>query len=141
MVGGIKKYRRGDKNMATKKIRMIPPGYTDTVHPETDASIVLYGATNVAAKLNDIVGTKTAAISTTWTGAAAPYTQTISIAGIVATDRPIISPVYSASNATAIAQKEAWNMISKIETGASALYVTCFEEKPTIAIPIQIKGV
>lgn len=120
---------------------MKPPGYTNIVHPETDASIVLYGSTNVGKKIDDIVGVKTTTITTTWTGAAAPYTQTISIAGIVATDRPIISPVYSTTLATAIQQKEAWNMVSKIETGASALYVTCFEEKPTIAIPIQIKGV
>ena len=131
--------------MAVKQIRMRPPGYTDINHPETDADIVLYTGsvpgTHVKAALDNLVATKTATITTTWTGASAPYTQTISIAGITANDKPIISPVYSTTLATALLQKEAWNMISKIETGASALYVTCFEEKPTVAIPIQIKGV
>ncbi|NLZ83018.1 MAG: hypothetical protein GX915_05085, partial [Clostridiales bacterium] len=71
----------------------------------------------------------------------APYTQTITVAGITPDDEPIISPVYSTTNATAILQKEAWNMVGKIVTGEETITAICFEEKPTIAIPIQIKGV
>ena len=132
--------------MAIKKIQMIPPGYTDIIHPETDASIVVYsgsitGATDTKVALDKLVETRTATITTTWTGASAPYTQVITVAGITANDRPVVSPVYDASLATAILQKEAWNMVSKIHTNAGTITATCFEEKPTTAIPIQLKGV
>lgn len=81
----------------------------------------------------------TATLSTTWTGSAAPFTQSVSISGILSTDRPHITPVYSATNATAILEKEAWNCISKAVTSAGKITFTCFEEKPTQAISINIE--
>ncbi len=83
----------------------------------------------------------TATISTSWSGSSAPFTQTISVAGMTAASLVIVAPVYSTTNATALAQKDAWNMISKIETGAGNIVVTCFEEKPVTSIPIQLKEV
>lgn len=131
--------------MAVKLIRMKPPGYNDTVWPETAASIVRYngylGYINVEEAIDKTIELKQAMIGTLWEGASPPYTQTIAVNGIDIGHSPVISPLYSPTLATAMAQKEAWNMVSKIETGANALYVTCFEEKPTVAIPIQIKGV
>lgn len=82
----------------------------------------------------------TVTITTTWTGSSAPYTQTITATGVTANDEPIISPLYSATLATALLEKEAWNMISKIETGANSITVTCFDDKPTAAVSIQLKG-
>lgn len=82
----------------------------------------------------------TSTITTSWTGTSAPFTQTIAISGITSSDKPVISPVFSTTLATAILQKEAWNQISKIETGLNSITVTCFEDKPVTAIPIQIKG-
>ena len=93
------------------------------------------------ANISAIMGVKTATIGTSWTGSSAPYTQTISVSGVTANDKPIICPVYSTTNSTAIAQQQAWNMIGKITTNNGSITVTCFEEKPTTAIPIQIKGV
>lgn len=84
---------------------------------------------------------RTATITTTWSGTSAPYTQTVSVAGITASDTPIICPVYSVDNATAVVQKEAWNLIGKIVTNNGSITVTCFGDKPVTAIPIQIKGV
>ena len=83
----------------------------------------------------------TTTITTTWTGSSAPYTQTISVSGITADDTPIVAPVYSETNATAILQQEAWNLISSIVTGDGSITLTCFGTKPTIEIPIQVKGV
>ena len=82
--------------------------------------------------------TTTATLSTSWSGSG-PYTQAVSVSGILATDMPHITPVYSADNATAIAQKEAWASVSKAETSANNITFTCFEDKPTTAIPIQIE--
>lgn len=81
----------------------------------------------------------TTTIPASWTGSAEPYTQTISVPGILATDTPHITPVYSTDNATAIAQKEAWNCVSKGEATANAVVFTCFEERPQAEIPIQIE--
>ena len=83
--------------------------------------------------------TKTATITTTWSGSG-PYTQAVSVSGILATDMPHIMPVYSTTNATAIKQKEAWSCVSKAVTAAGEITFTCFVEKPATEIPIQIEG-
>lgn len=81
----------------------------------------------------------TAVISASWNGTAAPYIQEVVVGGILATDEPHISPIYSNDNDTAIAEKEAWNMISKAVTSAGKITFTCFEEKPSMAININIE--
>lgn len=83
----------------------------------------------------------TATISTSWTGSSAPYTQTITVTGITNADTPIVDVVLSSTTSTALSQQEAWNCVSKIETGTNQITVTCLEDKPTIAIPIQLKVV
>jgi len=83
----------------------------------------------------------TATITTTWTGSSAPFTQDIAIAGMTAEEDIIVAPVYSADNATAIAQQTAWNCVSKIVPGDGKITVTCFTAKPVTAIPTKIKGV
>ena len=83
--------------------------------------------------------TRTATISTTWSGSSAPYTQSISVTGILSTDAPHITPVYSRTLETALMEKEAWAMISKAETSNGTITFTCFEDKPTTAISIPIE--
>ena len=82
--------------------------------------------------------TFTATLGTAWTGSG-PYTQAVAVSGILASDMPHIMPVYSTDNATAIAQKEAWNCVSKAEAAAGGIKFTCFEDKPGAEIPIQIE--
>ena len=82
--------------------------------------------------------TYTATLGTGWTGSG-PYTQAVAVSGILASDMPHITPVYSTDNAMAIAQKEAWNCVSKGEATANAVVFTCFEERPQAEIPIQIE--
>ena len=81
----------------------------------------------------------TATLTTTWIGSAAPYTQTVAVPGVLASDVPHVTPVYSTTLATALLQKEAWSKVSKAEAAAGSITFTCFEEKPTAAIPIQIE--
>lgn len=78
--------------------------------------------------------------SSGWTSAA-PYTQTVNVSGILATDVPIVDLVLSSTTSTAISQTEAWSCVSKIETAAGSITATCLEEKPAIDIPIQLKVV
>ena len=82
--------------------------------------------------------TYTATLGTGWTGSG-PYTQAVAVSGILASDMPHITPVYSTDNAIAIAQKEAWNCVSKGEAAANAVVFICFEERPQAEIPIQIE--
>lgn len=82
----------------------------------------------------------TATLGTSWTGSG-PYTQTVAVAGILASDMPHIMPVYDTANATAIAQKEAWSCVSKAEAAAGGIKFTCFEDKPGAAVPLQIEVV
>ena len=101
------------------------------------------GATSASAARSNLGAasraTYTATITTSWTGSSAPYTQNVTVSGILATDCPHITPVYSSTLSTALGQKEAWSMVSKAETSANTITFTCFEEKPTTAIPIQIE--
>jgi len=80
----------------------------------------------------------TTAVTTTWVGASAPYTQAVTVTGILADDDPIISPVYSATNATATLEKAAWGNVSKVETTLNTITLTCFEEKPVTAFNLQL---
>lgn len=79
-----------------------------------------------------------ATVGTGWTGSG-PYTQTVAIAGILATDMPHVVPVYDADNTTAQAQREAWGCVSRGVAAAGGIQFTCFEDKPETAIPIQIE--
>lgn len=87
------------------------------------------------------VETYTTTISTSWTGSSAPYTQTVTVTGITSSDTPIVDVILSTTTSTALNQLEAWGCVSKIETETDSITVTCLEDKPTTAIPIQLKVV
>lgn len=72
-------------------------------------------------------------------GGTGPYTQSISVPGLKASDAPHVTAVYDANRATAIAQRDAWNCVSQAEATEGALVLTCLEEKPTAAVPLLIE--
>lgn len=82
--------------------------------------------------------TFTATVGTGWTGSG-PYTQTVAVSGILASDMPHVTPVYDADNTTAQAQREAWGCVSRGVAAADGIQFTCFGDKPETAIPIQIE--
>lgn len=82
--------------------------------------------------------TYTGTLDTYWPGSG-PYSHSFQADGLVDTDIPHITPVYSDDNDTAIAQKEAWNCVSKAVAANGWINFYCFEEKPTTAIPIQVE--
>lgn len=84
----------------------------------------------------------TAIIEIDWTIAeTGEYTQDIAVTGILSSDNPIVDVVLDSSKDMALQQLEAWSCISKIETSDDSITVTCLEEAPTVAIPIQLKVV
>ena len=106
--------------------------YTDSaVAPKANQSDLLLKADKSVERTGTL-------LSTGWTGSG-PYTQTVSVAGITENDRPIIDIVLSATPATALAEVEAWGLVSKIETGTGSITATCLEEAPGVDINLQMK--
>ena len=71
--------------------------------------------------------------------AEAPYTLTVEVAGILATDQPHYGVVYSEDVETALAQKEAFAMVDDLDTADGSVTFTCFEDRPEVDIPIQME--
>lgn len=81
----------------------------------------------------------TATIGTAWSGSG-PYTQTVAVSGMLASDTPIIDLLPSTDADTATAELEAWSMIYRIDTAADSITVYA-SEATTQQITIQILGV
>lgn len=79
-----------------------------------------------------------ATITTDWAGDSAPYYNTVAVPGILATDTPHITPVYT-NTETVLAEKEAWGMVTYAVSGEGSITFVCYEDKPTVAITIQIE--
>lgn len=80
----------------------------------------------------------TATLNTTWSGSAAPYTKEQTINGILATDKPLIDIVPSATFADAEKQADAWALIYRAVTAANKITFYA-KSKPTVSIPLQIR--
>lgn len=75
-----------------------------------------------------------------WQSTQAPFTQEISITGLLATDTPVIDVVMSGTYATDEARQEAWGMVYRAVTSVNKLTVYA-TDKPEVSIPIQLKVV
>ena len=80
----------------------------------------------------------TATLNTTRSGSAAPYTKEQTINGILATDKPLIDIVPSATFADAEKQADAWALIYRAVTAANKITFYA-KAKPTVSIPLQIR--
>lgn len=78
-----------------------------------------------------------------WSGSAAPYTQTLTISGMQATDNPFLGPNYTSTDVDTVkGQEEAFSLIGRIDSGAGNITVYIYEDsKPEVDIPILIKVV
>ena len=74
-----------------------------------------------------------------WTGDDAPYTQTVSVNGILADDDPHYAVVYSGDLEAKLKQKEAFAMVDDMETAAGSVTFTCLEDKPEVDLLIQME--
>lgn len=77
--------------------------------------------------------------SSGWVGDAAPYTQTISIDGVLDTDVPIVDIVQSGDTENAKAELEAWGHVSRIDTSHNAITATCYSNKPSVDLNIHME--
>lgn len=72
-------------------------------------------------------------------GGTSPYKQTILLDGITETDNPIAGVTYDEDVEIALKQREAWGNVSRIKCNNGSITVFCYEDKPTVDIPIQLK--
>ena len=74
-----------------------------------------------------------------WTGTSAPYTQTVTVTGILASaPPPVIDVELSATWSTALSEEEAWGLIKRITYANNSLTFYA-DAKPTVAL--NFKGV
>jgi hypothetical protein len=86
-------------------------------------------------------GLYTATIATTsWTTASAPYTSSITVTGILATDTPIIDVVMTGTFVDDEGIIEAWGGVYRAQTNANVVIFSA-TELPTVNLPIQLKVV
>ncbi len=83
----------------------------------------------------------TATLPASGWSASAPYTQTVTVTGLLSTDTPFIDAALSNTAETAMAQLEAWGYVGRIVTGTDQITATCYEDKPQVDIPVAMKVV
>ena len=66
----------------------------------------------------------------------APYTQTVAVSGILATDQPHYGVVYSGNWD---AEREAFGFVDDLDTAAGSVTFICFEDKPEVNLTIQLE--
>ena len=93
--------------------------------------------TSLAGKASKFLTTAT--IGTVWSGSG-PYTQSITVSGVLASDAPIIDLLPSTDANTAAAELDAWSKIYRIDTAANSITVYA-SEVTELAVTIQILGV
>lgn len=67
-----------------------------------------------------------------------PYTQKIILTGVRDDDEVLIGPVQSADYIVAQRQIEAYNCISRIIVNNGSVSLLCYQDVPTINIPIKV---
>ena len=112
----------------------IPDGYTSRAVTLNNGGFRV----GVAGKAYGIAVQYAATVTTTWTGSAAPYTQTITVTGITASDVPIVDFTPSGTYATDKSYEEAFANIYRITTAANSITVYA-HEKTTVALPIRLR--
>ena len=90
---------------------------------------------------NTVINTTCTLTVAGWTGADVPYTQTVNVTGILATDVAICDVSVSSTVATGVDEMDDWELISKIESGAGTLTFSCYEDKPITELNVNVKVV
>ena len=73
-----------------------------------------------------------------WTGAG-PYVQTVSVEGILSSDRPIFGAAYSGTNDEKIEQSIMAGFVDECETAAGSVTFRCYLVKPEVDLTMQLE--
>lgn len=85
---------------------------------------------------------RTAVLSSASWSSSAPYTQAVNVADVKADDQPIISVGVPSTQDSASykALNKAYGMLDRAVSGNGIITFYCYSKKPTVDIPILIKG-
>lgn len=112
-------------------------GINDNPTPEQEA-VVAYSAQ----KVNSLFHTTEATLLASGWSEEAPYTQTVSVSNMKETYAPIIECVGDVENESGKkALTKQWGFVDSIVTGDGIITATCKFKKPTLDLPLVIKGV
>jgi len=136
----IAKTSRSDQLPTWSDIQSKPSSFTPSKHASTHKT----GGTDVITPADigaavNVVYTATIQAAN-WSGSEAPFSQSVSVSGILSTDTPIIDVVMSGTYGTDIERSSQWNYVYRAVTGANSITFYA-KTKPTIDLPIQIKVV
>ena len=98
-------------------------------------------------KVNDRVdvvkGIKAIALPASGWSGTAPYTQTVSVAGVTAEDAPVIGILIAEGTTAANVklQNKAWACVDRAVTGAGTITFYCYNKKPVNDFTVNVKGV
>lgn len=74
-----------------------------------------------------------------WAGDSAPYTQTVTVAGLTDGRRCMVYPAYGDDTAANLAMQEACACISYAQRSGSNVTITCLEDKPAVDVSIIVE--
>lgn len=149
-------YRTGNVNLTAANVGAYTTAQTNTLldgkvdkvqgkglstEDYTTAEKTKLGTVETNATANTVINTSCTLAANGWTGASAPYTQTVNVANILATDRAYVDLSVSSTTATGIDEIENWAYISKVESGTGTLTFTCYEDKPDIDLNVNVQVV
>ena len=94
---------------------------------------------NKAEAKADTLTLTTTIVASAFIGNTAPYTQKINLDGVKASDNPLVGVIFSDTPTVALEQQDSWSSVSRIQTGDGYILISCYEDKPAVNIPIQVK--
>lgn len=115
-----------------------PLNKANLLSDSTATAIGLSGNPTVNDALAKLVHTTNISLTVAGWSSSAPYTQTVNVTGVTAS----MNIEYALNpSGTSEAVYEAYGFISSMETLAGQVKFRCNGDKPTVAIPIVLKGV
>ena len=113
------------------------------IDDNTASDVTAYSSQKCEATFAKTLSVISTSASTSGWSSSAPYTQTVTATGILASDSPI-AYVYMADNPSAsvgAARMEAYQCVGRIACSANAITLYCYDEKPTTAFQVMLKVV
>ena len=100
-----------------------------------------HASTHAAAGDDPTVARFSIAVPATWTGAEAPYTQIVNVAGVTSGMVGKLDIVFDDEDdlEDQLAQRDAWRLVDDIATGSGTVTLTCFETPPETAFNLQME--
>lgn len=115
-------------------------GYLGASGGTVTGTLTISGTLSVTGKATGIQKVYSGTLSTSWSGSKAPYTQAVTVSGILATDRPIVDYTNSGTYATDQSREEGWLNIYRAVTAANKITFYA-HEKPKVSIPFTAQVV